>query len=293
MSTTLDPGFLRQLERLAIVARRTLRGSGPGERRSRRHGGTVEFADYRGYSPGDDTRRIDWYAYARLDQLFLKLYLEEQDLVVHLLLDQSASMGTGTPDKLEYARRLAAALGYVALAAGDRVQLRAFRGGERGRPARALRGRHDLVRLLEQLEQDPQASGRTSLAGAVRTFLGGHPAPGVVLVISDLLDPDWEGALLRLRHAGHEPFVLQVVAKDELDPAVQPDHELEDAETGEVVPVALDRGAVAAYRAAVTAFLDGVQTTCTRTGVGWALARTDVPLEELVLRALRRRAFLR
>lgn len=289
----LDPGFLRRLERLAIVARKTLRGTGPGERRSRRHGGTVEFADYRGYAPGDDTRRIDWYAYARLGQLFLKLYLEEQDLAVHLLLDQSASMGAGQPEKLTYARQVALALGYVALAAGDRVQVRAFRGGERGRPLGPLRGRHELSRLVEHLTEDPDAAGRTSLIGAVRAFLAAHPSPGVVVVLSDLLDPEWEPALLRLRHSGHEPLVLQVLAPDELEPVVEPDHELLDAETGEVVPVALDRKAIAAYRAALAGFLAQVEGACTRSGIGWALARTDVPVEELVLRALRGRALLR
>ena len=292
-SLSLEPGFLRRLERLAIVARRTLRGAGPGERRSRRHGGTVEFSDYRGYTPGDDTRRIDWYAYARLDQLFLKLYLEEQDLVVHLLLDQSGSMGAGDPPKLHHARQLAAALGYVALAAGDRVVVRAFRGGERTRPLGPLRGRNDLLRLIEHLEQDPQAAGRTSLEGAVRSFLASHPPAGVVIVLSDLLDPAWEGALQRLRHAGHEPLVLQVLSKEELEPEVDRDLELQDLETGEVVPVAMDRRAVAGYRAAVEAFLERVAATCTRAGIGWALARTDVPLEELVLHALRRRAFVR
>ena len=106
----LDPEFLRRLERLTVVARKTLRGVGQGERRSKRHGGTVEFADYRGYTPGDDTRQIDWYAYARLEELYLKLYVQEQDLALHLLIDQSASMGTGTPPKLSYARTTAAAL---------------------------------------------------------------------------------------------------------------------------------------------------------------------------------------
>ena len=104
------------MERLAIVARRTLRGVGQGQRRSKRHGGAVEFSDYRRYAPGDDTRRIDWHAYARLEQMFLKLYVEEQDLSVHVLLDQSASMGTGEPAKLPFARQLAIALAYLALA---------------------------------------------------------------------------------------------------------------------------------------------------------------------------------
>lgn len=290
----LDPAFLRRLERLAIMARRTLRGVGHGERRSKRHGGTVEFADYRGYTPGDDTRHLDWYAYARFEQLFLKLYMEEQDLSVHLLLDQSASMGAGDPPKLPYARRVAVSLAYVALAGGDRVSLRVFRGGERARTFGPLRGRGDLVRLVHFLGGDPRAAGRTSLEGAVRAFLAARPTPGVVIVLSDLLDPGgYEEPLRRLRYSGYEPHLIHLIAPDEAEPPVGQDFELEDAETGEVVTVAFDRRAVLEYRKAFQSFQAGVEDFCRRHELGYVAARTDVPFEELVLTALRERALVR
>ncbi|MGE0712035.1 MAG: DUF58 domain-containing protein [Planctomycetota bacterium] len=290
----LDPEFLRRLERLAIVARKTLKGVGQGERRSKRHGGSVEFSDYRRYSPGDDTRRIDWYAYARLEQMFLKLYVEEQDLALHVLLDQSASMGTGQPPKLPFARELAAALSYVALAAGDRVTLRVVRGAEAARPFGPLRGRHGLTRLLRHLSQDSAPRGQTSLDGAVRAFLSRSPARGVVLLISDLLDPAGvRGPLERLRYSGFEVHVLHVVAPDELEPQVGADLDLEDVETGRVVTVALDQRAIRAYREAFAAFQAEVQTLCRRHGIGYVLARSDVPVEELVLGALRKSELVR
>jgi uncharacterized protein (DUF58 family) len=309
----LEPGFLRRLERLAISARRTLKGSGMGERRSKRHGGTVEFADYRGYSPGDDTRRIDWYAYARLEQLFLKLYVEEQDLSLHLLIDHSASMGVGAdepdggrseaapdpertacPTKLTYARRVAVALAYIALAGGDRVSVRAVRGAERAAPFGPLRGRRDLMRLVRFLGQDPSAVGETSLGAATGDFLARKPTPGVVVLLTDLLDPaGYEGALERLRYSGHEPHVVHIVAPEEAEPQVDQDLDLVDAETGRVVTVAFDRGAVKAYREAFAAFQQRADAFCTRHGIGYVLARTDNPFEELVLRALRQRSWVR
>jgi uncharacterized protein (DUF58 family) len=290
----LDPDFLRRLERLAIVARKSLKGVGQGERRSKRHGGSVEFADYRRYSPGDDTRRIDWYAYARLETMFLKLYVEEQDLSVHVLLDQSASMGTGTPPKLDYARRLAVALGYVALSAGDRVGLRVVRAGASGRPFGPLRGRHGLSRLLRHLGQDAQAEGRTSLGTSVRAFLARRPTPGVVLLISDLLDSEGvREPLERLRYSGYEVHVLHVIAPDEAEPEVGADFDLEDVETGEVVTVALDQGAIRAYRQAFLSHQEEVRSLCRRHGIGYVAARTDEPVDELLLGALRRSQLVR
>lgn len=298
---TLDPAFLRRLERLAIVARRALRGLAPGDRRARRAGGAVEFADYRRYAAGDDTRRIDWYAYARLEQLFLKLFLEEQDLALHVLLDQSASMGHGGggppapgPSKLVYARRVAAALAYVGLSSGDRVAVRVVRGGEPDPGIGPLRGKAALPRLLERLGRDAAARGQTSLAQAVAAFVARRPAPGVVVLVSDLLDPAGVEAPLRLLGAvGHEVHVVHVVAPDEAEPAVGQDVDLDDAETGERVTVALDRRGVAAYRAAWTRWQEGVAALCRRHELGYALARVDVPFEALVLDVLRRRALVR
>jgi len=117
----LEPKFLAQLDRLSLVSRRLRAGQIQGERRSPNRGGSVEFADFRTYAPGDDFRQIDWNAYARLERLFVKLFVAEEDLTVHLLLDASQSMAWGEPDKWRFGRRLAAALGYVALVGLDRV----------------------------------------------------------------------------------------------------------------------------------------------------------------------------
>jgi uncharacterized protein (DUF58 family) len=289
----LAPEFLRRLERLAVVAHKTLRGVGRGERRSKRHGGTVEFADYRGYTPGDDTRQIDWYAYARLEDLYLKLYVQEQDLTLHLLIDQSASMGTGEPPKLPYARAAAAALAYVALAGGDRVTVRPFRGGERAAPF-TCRGRSGLVRLLRFLETDPAASGETSLSAAARAFVARKPPPGVVLVLSDLLDPaGYAEPLERLRYSGFEVHLMHVVAPDEAEPQVGQDVDLEDAETGRTLTVALTQRAVRRYREAFSAWAAEISAFCRRHEIGYVQARTDVPLEELVLHSLRRSDLVR
>lgn len=293
-SPVLDPTFLRRLERLAVVARRTLKGVGRGERRSKRHGGTVEFADYRRYTPGDDTRRIDWYAYARLEQMFLKLYMEEQDLSLHLLLDQSASMAAGDPPKLPHARQLAVALAYIALAAGDRVTVRPFRAGERGASYGPLRGRHSLARLLRFLDADPWGRGTTSLAAAAEAFVSRSPARGVVIVLSDLLDRSGvEEPLKRLRYSGFECHVLHLIAPDEAEPEVGKDFDLVDSETGDVVTVAMNQRAVRDYRRAFQAYVERIERFCTRHEIGYVQARTDEPFEELILGGLRRSDLVR
>lgn len=290
-STTFDPAFLSRLERLSIVARRTLRGVGRGERRGKRHGGTVEFADYRAYAAGDDTRAIDWHAYARLETLFLKLYVEEQDLTVHLLLDRSRSMMTG--DKLVFAKRALAALGYVGLASGDRVTVSASSAGERGPVLPLARGRHAFARVLRCLDE-AEPVGRTSLDDVARSFLARKPAQGVVVVASDWLDPKgYEQALERLRYSGHEPFALHVVAPDEEAPEPGPDVELEDAESGALLAISLDRAAIAAYLERWRAFTGGLEAFCRKHEIGYARVRTDVPFEEAALEILARRSLVR
>jgi uncharacterized protein (DUF58 family) len=116
-SMLFDEAFLRKLERIAILSKRAAAGQLQGERRSSKRGQSVEFADFRPYSSGDDFRRIDWNAYARLERFFIKLFIEEEDLTVHLLVDTSKSMDWGNPNKLEYAIRSAGALGYIARSA--------------------------------------------------------------------------------------------------------------------------------------------------------------------------------
>lgn len=292
--TFLDPAFLKRLERLTLVAHRTLRGLGRGDRRSKRHGGSVEFSDYRGYSWGDDVRRIDWHAFARFESLFLKLFVEEQDLSLHVLVDASPSMLAGEPRKLTYALRAAAALGYVALAAGDRLTLRSFVASTLGTAVGPLRGRSRLAHLLRHLElveRTARETGRTSLDEASRAFLARRPEAGVVLVISDFLDPaGHERPIARLASAGLEPFLLHVASRDEIEPRLGEDLDLVDAETGESVSVSLDRAAVRTYAERFRAFATSLEASAKRHEIGYALAPTDVPFEALVLELCRRGA---
>lgn len=290
----LDADFLRRLERVTIVARKTLKGVGQGERRGKRAGGSVEFSDYRRYSPGDDTRRIDWHAYARLEQMFLKLFVEEQDLALHIILDLSGSMAAGAPSKETAALQLAASLGYVALAAGDRVTLWLARGAEATRPLAPLRGRHGMSRLIRALQEAGPPAGVTDLGAVARSFVARRPPRGVVILISDLLDPAGvQAPLERLRYAGYELHVLHVLAPDERAPEVGAELELEDVETGQTLAISLDQGAVRAYREAFATFEAETRALCARHGITYVLAGSELPLEELVLGALRRSALLR
>lgn len=280
----LEPAFLEKLERLRLVARRRTRGT-VGERRSRALGRGLEFSDHRAYQVGDDWRYVDWSIYARLDRLFVKLFEEEEDRDVHLLVDASASMRFGQPPKLDYAKRLAAALGYVALANGDRVGAAALHGSAvRALPPR--RGRthaHPLFRFLEA----EQAYGLTELEEAVKRF-----APrrrGLVVAVGDLLDPrGFQAFLLRLRHAGLEVFVVHLLAEEDLAPPTPGELRVVDAETGESLEVTVDARVVREFVAQRDAFLESVRMFCARHGMAYVRATTALPVEELVLRYLRR-----
>ena len=171
----LDPQFLARLEQLELSSRKIFQGRMKGERRSKRKGQSVEFADYRNYVVGDDLRFLDWNLYARLDRLFLRLFMEEEDLHVHVLVDNSLSMDFGTPTKLHYARQVAAALGFIGLVNLDRVVVQAFN-DRLTQTSPVLRGRRSLWRLLDFLGQ-VRPAGPSNLARALKD-LGGIPAYG-------------------------------------------------------------------------------------------------------------------
>ncbi|MBI4577829.1 MAG: DUF58 domain-containing protein [Planctomycetes bacterium] len=298
MRELFDAGFLRRLEQLALVSRRIFQGRLQGERRSPRRGTGVEFADFRPYTQGDDFRRIDWNAYARLDDLYLRLFLEEEELAVYLLVDASASMDVGEPvRKFDHARRVLAALGYVALAGLERVQVAAVgRGPEGGGrvppPPLPLRNRHRFATLLEHLGA-LRADGAVDLAPGVDAFLGRSRRRGLVLVASDLLTPDPLAPLGRLRAAGHEPFVLHVLAPEEVDPAPGGEHRLVDAETGLALDISMNAQAVRGYRRRLEALSSAVSGWCRRHGVGLLRTVSSEPFEETVLRSLRLAGALR
>src|SRR5690242_6698871 len=165
--TVFDEAFLRQLERLLLLMRSPVRGGLKGGRRSVKRGQSVEFADFRDYTLGDDLRQLDWNVFARLEKLFVKLFVEEEDVTITFLLDASASMASGTPSKLQFAKRAAAALGYIGLASEDRVAIASL-GGRAARRQLALRGSGRVFRLLSALSAIGTAAGPTELVAAAR-----------------------------------------------------------------------------------------------------------------------------
>jgi len=285
----LEPGVLRRIEQLDIVCRRVFAGQIKGQRRSKHHGASVEFADYRDYSPGDEPRFIDWNIYGRLDRLFVKLFVEEEDLHVYLLLDSSASMDFGPREetKFDYARRLCAALGTIGLSNFDRVGvLAASSSADRHLPlARGRPAAWKLYHFLEGLAPE----GETSLAHIVERFTQRFRRRGVVILISDFLDKTgYDGPVTRLVTQGYEPFAIQVLAPEEMEPAIQGDVKLVDCEDGEYTEVTASRSLIDTYKRTVRNYNAALRDFCVRRGVGFLSTTTQVPFDDLILRHLRR-----
>ena len=288
----LDPQFLKRLEVLQLTTRRVFAGRMRGERRSHRRGTSIDFADYRNYVRGDDTRFIDWNIYGRLDKLFLKLFIEELDLYFYILIDTSKSMGFGEPSKMLYAKQLAAALGYIGLSNMDKIGMVAFDEQERNflSPTRGKSQVWKLLRFLNELEAD----GQTSLYNICRSFVLRRPVKGIVVLISDLLDGDgYEEALKWFLRGNYEVYVLHILAPEEIDPTVRGHLELVDAETDWGVEVSVTDPLLRIYKRTVEAFCGGVKRYCTQYGMNYVLARTSTPFDRLILDVLRRRGLLR
>lgn len=284
--------FLRQLEHLAVVTRGPVAGHLRGHHRSRRTGSGMVFTDYRPYSPGDDTRNLDWGTYLRLDRLILRLFEEEADLPIYIFIDASRSMDFGTPSKFDFARRFAAALAYVGLVNHDRVSLVAFADGVVDElPAR--RGKQQVWRSLHFLER-LQASGETNLQAALRRYFGSRRTRGLVVLISDFLDrAGYEGGLQVAREFRHDLFAVQVTASEEVEPDLADEVMLVDSEQGQVTRARVTPELIEAYRETFARHGAQIEGFCRGQGWGYLRAWADAPLEDLVLRSLRAEGLVR
>lgn len=288
----LPPDLMAQLERLELVTRKIFRGRMKGERRSKRKGQSVEFADFRAYVPGDDLRSIDWNLYARLDKLIVKLFLEEEDLHFYVLVDASRSMDFGEPTKLDYAKQLAAALGFVGLVRTDRVRIETIGQGLREHGP-VLRGRKSVWRMLEFLDGiEPDDS--TSLAAGVKNFCLRNPGRGVVVLISDLMDKSgYEAGLRCLASQRMDVYVIHLLSQEELSPDVKGDLQLVDSEDADVAEITVSAPLLARYQATLSAFTGGALEFCSRRGINYLLANNQTPVKELISNYLRRRGLVR
>ncbi len=296
-----DEKTLRKLDRLALAASQVRAGQIKGERRSLKRGTSIEFADYRNYTRGDDLRRVDWNVYARLERPYIKLLEEEEDLAVHVLLDASRSMeygadfdtGNEARQKFGYAQRVAAALGYIALAAGDRLSLSALHGETPVDQFGPARGRGQTMRLLKFL-QDLTTSGSTNLDAALRRYGQGPHRPGLLFLLSDLFSPaGYRDGLGQLQGRGYEVVVLHVLAPDEIDPPLAGDLRLIDIETGAPQDVSLDNPLRELYRKKVTDWCLEVEAYCLKRGIHYVAVSTGVDWDEMVLHHFRQRGLIK
>lgn len=282
-----DRDFLRTLETLNLIARRLVFGRRQALRASVKKGASIEFRDFRAYTPGDDPRTVDWSVYARLDELVIKLFRQEEELDLWALVDRSASMDFGEPNKFAYARRLAAALAYIGLCNMDSASVVPF--DAELRPGRQrLRGRGRIFELLDHLTALP-SGGRTDLPRAVREFLGRVRRPSLVVIVSDFYGlTGAQRAIDHLRFFKHQVFVLQVASPWELEPTVRGEYRLVDAETAEHEDLTLTDGLLRRYREAFDRAAEDLRRYCMRHAIGCALARTDVPFDAFLRRLLER-----
>lgn len=305
MTRLFDEAFLRRLEHLAIVFRRAANSQMQGERRSAQRGQSVEFSDFRPYSLGDDFRRIDWNAYARLERLFIKLFVEEQDTTLHILLDASPSMGWGQPEKLATAARLAGALGYIALAGLDRVAVSAL--GVSGAPhglkrLPALRGKRAALEMFNFLSQisvnsvdQDLAEKKTALSptAALTAYANNAGGPGPLLLLSDLMDDGWQPGLNRLGGRGFEVSLLHVLAPDELAPDLNGDFKLIDSETSAEIEISADFETLERYRQYLAGWQAAWHTFCAARNMHYLALNTAMPLEDLLFASLPQQGVVR
>jgi len=303
MAALLTPELLRRLEQFQLLAARRAKSSLKGERRSRARGQSVEFADYRNYVPGDDFRHLDWNLYGRLDRLFLKLYEEERELPVRIFLDASESMTFGEPRKFDFARQVAAAIGYVALCGFDRVSVIPFpdlppatANSEQGTrntelaargALRSVRGKKSAMQFFQNLSA-LTASGPANLNEALRRGALEARQAGLAVVLSDFLDPaGYEAGLNALVGRGFQVDLVQILAPDELNPATYGDLRLVDSETGAQQEVTFGRYRLKSYQQTVQNFIQRLREFCSTHGIHFFTASSATDLQELLLKQLR------
>jgi uncharacterized protein (DUF58 family) len=286
-----DSAFLRKLDRLALLTKRAMAGDMQGERRSPRRGSSVEFADFRPYVAGDDIRQIDWNLYARMERFYLKLMVAEEELTIHLLVDNTASMDWGEPNKLAYARRAAGAFGYIALSSLDRVTVTTLAAGA-ARQLPGVRGKRGALPLFDFLQKLPAGEGG-SLLQTCRRYIQTAGNAGPLLLCSDLMDPDWQEALRALTSRPFEITILHTLAPQELHPEIDGDFRLLDAEGGTPIEITADLDVLRRYDEHLRTWRAEIENFCNGRGITYMFVDTSVPIEEFVLSSLRRRGVLR
>jgi uncharacterized protein (DUF58 family) len=286
-----DEAFLKKLEYLYIISKKIVTGQLRAERKTKIVGSGLEFADFRNYVPGDDLRNIDWKVFARTEKLFLKLFEEEEDLYIYFLIDSSASMQLGSPNKWDYAKKVAAALGYIGLANLDRVSIIPFSSKLDGRLP-PTRGKAQIFKIFDFLSA-VEPGKQTSLEDAFRTFVTQNKRRGMAVVISDFYDPrGFEEGLNFLRYHKFDPMVVHVFDERELDPRFRGDLQLVDCETGEITDLTVTESMMKAYARAWQQYCAELEEYCVKRQILYFRVPIQVPFDDLILRIFRAGGFI-
>jgi uncharacterized protein (DUF58 family) len=287
-----DDDFQRRLEYLALVSRRVFAGRMRAERRTKKSGSGVEFADHRDYQPGDDFRYLDWNVYQRFERLLLRLYEEEEDLAIYFIVDGSASMAFDGGEKLKYAKKICGALAYVGLANLDRVSICVAGDRMMGRMPET-RGKARIFKVFRFL-REAESAGTTDLASALKTFVAQNKRRGLCVLISDLYDPaGFEQGINVLRYAKFDTYVVHVTDPREASPKLQGDVLLYDCETGDEREVTVTAKVLERFKETYEAYLADAERFCTGRQVPYIRADVTIAFDELILRIFRRGGFLR
>lgn len=287
--------LLARLEPLDLNSKKVFFGKMKGERRSKKRGDSVEFADHRPYVSGDDLRHIDWNIYGRLDKLFLKLFLEEEDLALHIVIDASESSACGDPSKFIFMQKAAMALGYVGLVNLNRVAATAMGPGEGGvissiRDLRGKRRTHDLSRWL--IDQEPM--GSFSFRQAAERIALSRRGKGVMIIFSDFFFKDgFEAGLKMLTGRGYEVYCIQVLSPQELEPPIAGDLRLKDVEDGDLAEVTISAPLLKRYKANLSAYCKHLDEFCRQRSMNAMTVKSDTPIDVLILDYLRARGVVR
>ncbi len=287
-----DDDFQRKLDYLALVSRKVFTGRMRAERKTKKSGSGIEFADHREYQPGDDFRYLDWNVYQRFGRLLVRLFEEEEDLSIYFIVDASDSMKFGDGAKLKQAKRIAAALAYVGLANLDRVCIVSTTDKVLDR-MQETRGKARIFKVFRFL-RELQPEGQTDLRAALKTFVAQHKKRGLVVLISDLYDPQgFEEGINVLRYNKYDPFVIHVTDTREKKPDLFGDVLLYDCETGDEREVTVTRGILDRFAEIHDEYVHEIERFCASRQVPYTQADVSQPFDELILRVFRRGGFLK
>ncbi len=286
----LDTEFLEKIEKLRLAVKKIRIISNVGERKSPKTGKGTEFSDYRTYQIGDELRYLDWNIYARFEKFLVKLFEEEEDLEVHILLDSSLSMAFGIPTKFFYGKKLALAFSYLRVSSWEKVTFTYFQDDIKG-IIPIERKKENIFKLLDQLNK-LKAEGKTNLNEAIKKYVSSLKKKALLLIISDFLSPYKDG-ILYARYKKLPVYLIHVISEEEISPPYEGNLQLIDSETNEIINLYLDKSLIENYKKTLDNFLKDIESFSIKTNVEYMRTSTSIPVEDLLLRYLRMGGWLK